>query len=779
MDPANSTCISIAPSSLVSQDLKTSATTNTTETGQINQKEKPSSNWSIYSFLSAGASFIKRITAGIPSFSSIGSTFSSIGSTLKQAGWSAYNSITSSTSSLIKRIFSPRSTDTSSIKKKYGEEMASTYQEAFLNHGKVKTKTTQEIKTDFEKLPPQDQTVTILSNEITSLSDMGYMTDEMSPQQTNALLPSGGFARIYGNVERTALLDSLLYEPTSKRNTIASFLDRAKSAVTLATNASLAANDSTKEEMNNKLTQAQKSLSNLQNATEGYESWSSDRLAAFVAMHNLLDSVSAEGVAKSKNSLEGNIALLKSYTKGEEDNKSLIDNQKSLVQAQQELDAEKEALKQAQQNSSSSQDDLIKAQQAVKTATDSLHSLQQKLTDDCANKNSLRSCYIKDLITAQKRLENHEALLEQAEKDPSIFSQSQLGIRRDVVADARAMLAKIQTKTPDTLKHENQASIAAQQKLLDEVGSRAQRILSDTKDYQTWSSATTLAYVHKETTQDRLSLIKFDRVCIKINDSLVPCSSQKSTQENVKLFKEALEKLAGKKLSDEEVEKMIFLVDSEKLSQGFPSGDDLRTGMILGSTQPYPYETNIFEITLSQEGAFDFHYDSGRSYLTSLQTPIPPNRFQRVSVILNGDEYLLGSYPTKDERQAFFKPRLEKAGISDDRIINNILDQLEKLDPKNLTTTNQALQSILTDLGVSLEIKPNLFPISTVTSSLTMDLDGNPINFNTPSKTPKNLRYFVTQKQFTYRYTPSSGSEVASSIQITDSRQAYWPFPLS
>jgi hypothetical protein len=109
------------------------------------------------------------------------------------------------------------STNIKAIKKEYGSDMASNYRKAFLELGDVEQKTTEEIKSDFKELPPQEKTMTLLSKGVISVSMMGYYTNpkgEGLNAAPDAVIPKGGFARIYGEAERKAMLGTLNNELT-------------------------------------------------------------------------------------------------------------------------------------------------------------------------------------------------------------------------------------------------------------------------------------------------------------------------------------------------------------------------------------------------------------------------------------------------------------------------------------------------------------------------------------------------------------------------------------
>lgn len=601
----------------------------------------------------------------------------------------------------------PTATNPAAIKTTYGEEMASTYQKAFLSHGEVRQGTTSEIRSAFEQLPPQKETITVLSQEISSLSEMGYHTEDEG-QFTNAVLPSGGFARVSGESERSALLDGFLYESTQKRADINSFLSTAKRNVQTAESDLSSAYDDMgvveQAQARLKLRQTQEKLKTLEMATQGYETWPSDRLAAFVGMHKLLESVSDTAVLTEKENLSSLVEGLKS---------------KTPVNLWQDHNTE-----------------IGKAEADLKTK---------------------------------------EETLQETQGDP-FLTEAQRDILKAAVTDAKATLQKLTTKSPLALIAERNVSVQAQEKLISELAPRAKRILEETKGCEKWEPARALAYVHQETAEDQKKSIKFNRLCIKINDAVVPCTDSKSYEENFGLFKAALEKLAGKEIPDHQVSEMIQLVNSERLSQGFASGADLQTGLVLGATQAFPHEMNIFEIKCTKEGAFDFHYDSGRSYLTSLQTPVEPNRFQRVLITLNDQEIPLANCASPAERTKFLKDRIPGALSITDEQVEKVMSQLELLNSTNSAPIESAISALLAETKLTLKIqKKDLVETPTVSSSMAMatGMDSKLETWNR-DQAPSDLLQFETKKQFTYRYTPADGK---GSFAILDSRQTYLPIP--
>lgn len=148
----------------------------------------PSSSWSLYSFLSAGASYIKSMTAGLPSLSSIGDA-------LKQTAWSVYSFFASSTTA--------PSLNVSALKRKYGDSCTSQYQTTFLGTGDVYEKPSGAAIADYRTLPPQETTQTILSGEVKLVSEMGFSIPDMG-NKTDGLMPQGA-TRIFGKKERASL----------------------------------------------------------------------------------------------------------------------------------------------------------------------------------------------------------------------------------------------------------------------------------------------------------------------------------------------------------------------------------------------------------------------------------------------------------------------------------------------------------------------------------------------------------------------------------------------
>ena len=205
------------------------------------------------------ASCIRSLTAGL----------SSVGSAIKDVAWSTYSKLKVSVAQL-----SVNSTNIAAIKTLYGEEMASTYTQAFLEHGKIKQESSEQIKSDFEKLPPQEETITLLSKGVISVSEMGYYTNpeglglELAP---DALIPKDGFARIYGEAERIAMLGTLNdeHQPNEVTILVAQTKKAIKEKITLL------------EALVKKNPEFQSKLEGLQQDTHNYQNWQPYQLLAY------------------------------------------------------------------------------------------------------------------------------------------------------------------------------------------------------------------------------------------------------------------------------------------------------------------------------------------------------------------------------------------------------------------------------------------------------------------------------------------------------------------
>ena len=101
----------------------------------------------------------------------------------------------------------------------YGPKMASDYKRLF-QHGDFEETTSSDLSTQFSATgSPAKETKTLLSPDVKSLSDMGYMTDADS--NPDMLIPSG-CAQILGSTARAQLLEQALYEPESRRKELES-----------------------------------------------------------------------------------------------------------------------------------------------------------------------------------------------------------------------------------------------------------------------------------------------------------------------------------------------------------------------------------------------------------------------------------------------------------------------------------------------------------------------------------------------------------------------------
>ncbi len=172
---------------------------------------EPSSWFSKFPDLSACASTIGRFTS---------SCLKSLGSTIS---WPFYQCAAAVSRFIYGTKEDINSTNIKAIENEYGSDMASNYSKAFLELGGVEQKTTEEIKSDFEELPPQDKTMTLLSKGVISVSKMGYYTNpkgEGLNAAPDAVIPKGGFARIYGEAERKAMLGTLNNELTDHEITL-------------------------------------------------------------------------------------------------------------------------------------------------------------------------------------------------------------------------------------------------------------------------------------------------------------------------------------------------------------------------------------------------------------------------------------------------------------------------------------------------------------------------------------------------------------------------------
>ena len=230
------------------------------------------------------ASCIRSLTAGL----------SSVGSAIKDVAWSTYSKLKVSIAQL-----SVNSTNIAAITTLCDEELASTYSKTFLEHAKVKQESSKQIKSDFEKLPPQEETITLLSKGVTSVSEMGYYTNPeyLAP---DALIPKDGFARIYGKKERLAMVDTLLYgEPATLRSNIKGAMQLALNDIKAAESklTTLQSSPASKEEIKaatENLNKATATLTDLKAKTEGYESWSSEQLSIYQRRVDITASLKAE-----------------------------------------------------------------------------------------------------------------------------------------------------------------------------------------------------------------------------------------------------------------------------------------------------------------------------------------------------------------------------------------------------------------------------------------------------------------------------------------------------
>ena len=219
------------------------------------------------------ASCIRSLTAGL----------SSVGSAIKDVVWSTYSKLKFSVAQL-----SVNSTNIAAIKTLYGEEMASTYTQAFLEHGEVKQESSEQIESDFEKLSPQKETITLLSKGVISMSEIGLYVnpDEMAP---DAVFPKGGFARIYGTKECLAMVDTLLYgEPGTLRSNIKGAMNLAINDISAAEcklkslqSSPAGAPEAEIKAATENLDKATATLTDLKAQTYGYKSWKPEKLLTY------------------------------------------------------------------------------------------------------------------------------------------------------------------------------------------------------------------------------------------------------------------------------------------------------------------------------------------------------------------------------------------------------------------------------------------------------------------------------------------------------------------
>ena len=188
------------------------------------------------------------------------------------------------------------STNVDALSNSYGKTISSTYESLFLKSGTVKEGTTQEIQDAFENMPPADETKTILSSKVCSLSEIEYHTDPgMLPDIT---IPSGGYVKFHGAEERGKMMSTLdsARLSASRKDIKLNFLGEAEHAITVATETLQRlqqenAPPSEIEVATQKLPQAQEKKTLLLEETKGYEDWDLEKTACFCCSKGISNTI--------------------------------------------------------------------------------------------------------------------------------------------------------------------------------------------------------------------------------------------------------------------------------------------------------------------------------------------------------------------------------------------------------------------------------------------------------------------------------------------------------
>ncbi|MCF7729029.1 MAG: hypothetical protein K9M81_01535 [Chthoniobacterales bacterium] len=589
------------------------------DSNQVSSKStspsEPSSWFSKFPDLSACASSIGRFTS---------SCLKSLGSTIS---WPFYQ-CAAAVSRFISRMAQSDSDMTKNAEKLF-------------NKGIIKTASTDNVSKQYKRRDEEStgpaQTETVLTTEMKNTAEMEMMIDDLHLERS---IPSA-CAQFYGAEDRGKLLEQALYKPSAckeyleqrlvvieeeigKYTELASQLN-SLNGLSTETRLALA---TTKNQLSEEIELYKSQFTDLEKLLKDPSLAQADRPAINDTLKLL--TIQLEEAETKHN------ALLP-YSKTDEELSSqasdssgtplILDELKEVITAKQTALIEKKtsfqnyntwlpyrlaAVTEADSFIISKRGSLLSTQTNLRETKEKLTALQKELQNA---QNELEQLQKRSSEPIVSYVSLKDAIPKQVEKDAKI------GELRGKISNLQKQIAQLEEKIPGLSQNEEDL-----RNDLNQIQTELQSLIKKAEGEE-WSQPSCQAIVNFVNKNNPES-IQFDRIRVKVNGQILPLTGSQS-EENLQIFKEALQKLALTKtppleISDDQIKEMITLCSCEKTAQGTPAGsasagDGLPSFGV--ATPLIPGDIDCYEIVIPDDSptSIDFQFHSGRALLSKIQ----------------------------------------------------------------------------------------------------------------------------------------------------------------
>ena len=205
-------------------------------------------------------------------------------------------------------------------------------------------------------------------------------------------------------------------------------------------------------------------------------------------------------------------------------------------------------------------------------------------------------------------------------KSGSNFTQETASTAKEFI-NAKLTIAKQQVSNRENrlLKSSSPAEVDTDPEL-QRLKNVEKTLLEETKGYENWEPDRLLAY-------NKAGSVDWDRLHLQVGTTTLKFSKNDNPGVNLNKFKTAIQATTTTTISDRQAYEMMRLIDKDSSTGGFPSGQDISTGMAFNAAsqmldaQGEPLSPNKIHITLTKDGSFHFDYTSARAHLHSIAIP--------------------------------------------------------------------------------------------------------------------------------------------------------------
>jgi uncharacterized coiled-coil DUF342 family protein len=524
------------------------------------------------------------------------------------------------------------------------DKMISNAQKLF-NQGITGNASTVAVSQKYEQWDDESagptKTTTVLTTEMKNTAEMEMMIDDLHLKR---LIPSA-CAQFYGVEDRGKLLEQALYQPSACKKYLKQRLGVIENEIGKYTELASQLNS-----LNGLSTETRSALATTKNQlSEEIERYKGQ----FTDLKEKLNDPSLDSAQRT--GINDTLELLTLQLEEAETKHEAIDKKTSFQDYTTWSPYRLAAVTKADSLIISKRKSLLSTQTNLRETKEKLTGLQKELQNAQNELEQLQKPSSEPIVSYVSLI---DAIPKQAEKDTKIgelrekisgLSQNEKDLRND--------LNEIQTQL---------------------------RSLTEKAEKEEWSQPSCQAIVNFLNKMKPES-IQFDRIRVKVNGQILPLTGSQS-EENLQIFKEALQKLASTKtpplkISDDQIKEMITLCSCEKTAQGTPAGsasagDGLPSFGV--ATPLIPGDIDCYEIVIPDNSStsIDFQFHSGRALLSKIQFQGGHDQVDEQLISFNhidGGTFENGTIPNdfqQFERSCSFTYRYTPKSSSDDQNIN-------------------------------------------------------------------------------------------------------------